>query len=383
MSSNDRKVFFEPQEILSLFYKKGLPENFCIVPFTNMIFNPGGRISVCRHKGTDHFVGDLKNQSIEKIWNNSYMQSWRNEFLTGQVHICEFEQKTNACHLSSSEYHFFDQAKFDVVLEQGILKFTANFNGQCNIQCKMCHIWKMENGFYNDPKFWAEAEEKFFPHIREIELLSGEPFIQKDTYKLIDVVSRINPDCEWSFTTNGFWKFNSYIKEKLKKIRIKNIIISIDSLDPDRYAQIRVNGQLSTVLKTVDDLIGFSEERKSNGQTDLGLTIHYLAMRENLFDVFDILDYCKEKNLRPTLRTLEVPKEHSLLTLPEEDRLLLVSDFIQRADKFHLVTGARVLLPIIKSLSPILQAKGFLAFQDALKSKSQKVSAHNTSHPFN
>lgn len=366
MSSNDRKIFFEPQEIRELFFQKGLPENFCLVPFTNMIFNPGGRISVCRNKGTDHFVGHLKDNSIEEIWNNSYMQTWRQEFLSGQVRICEFEQKTNACHLSSSHYHFFDQAKFQVVLDQGLLKFTANFNGQCNIQCKMCHIWTMENGFYNDPKFWADAEEKFFPYIREIELLSGEPFIQKDTYKLIDVVSQLNPDCEWSFTTNGFWKLTSYVKDKLAKVRIKNIIVSIDSLDPERYGEIRKNGHLPTVLRTIDDLAILSHERQAAGLTGLGLTVHYTAMRDNLFDLFEILDYCKEKGLRTSMKTLEVPSELSLLTLPEDERLAVIHEFIHRAAPEHLVTGARVLLPLIKSLPPLLQAQGMVAFHEAL-----------------
>ena len=129
---------------------------------------------------------------MDEIWNNEFIQSWRQEFLSGNVQICKNEQSRDACHLWSSNYHFFDDAKISVTQEKKILKVTANFNGQCNLECKMCHIWKMENGYYDKNEFWKNAEIDFFPYIKEIELLSGEPFIQKDTYKLIDVISSLN-----------------------------------------------------------------------------------------------------------------------------------------------------------------------------------------------
>ncbi|MEQ1722792.1 MAG: SPASM domain-containing protein, partial [Pseudobdellovibrio sp.] len=120
------KVFHTPEEISQLFETHNLPKNFCIVPFTNMIFNPGGKVSVCRQKGTDHTIGHLDQNSANEIWNNNYIQQWRNEFLTGDVKICAKEQGRDACHLSSSNYHFFSDVKLTTRQDTHPLKITAN-----------------------------------------------------------------------------------------------------------------------------------------------------------------------------------------------------------------------------------------------------------------
>ena len=109
-----------PQEILKLFKQHKLPENFCIIPFVNMIFNPGGSVSVCRQKGTEHQVGHLDENSIEDIWNNSYMQKWRNEFLTGEVKICKKEMRCSGYNLD--EVH---PNPFMVMLKLILLPITS------------------------------------------------------------------------------------------------------------------------------------------------------------------------------------------------------------------------------------------------------------------
>ncbi|MCO4794693.1 MAG: SPASM domain-containing protein, partial [Bacteriovoracaceae bacterium] len=195
-----------PIEILNEFSARGLPEHFCIVPFTTLIFNPDGKVGVCRQKGTQHFIGDITKESVEDIWNNDYITKWRDEFLSGDIQICKEEISRTSCHLSMDNYTLFNEVELSSKQSGPMLKLTANFNGQCNLRCKMCDIWTMQNGLYDTIGFWDNAKENFFPFIKEVEMLSGEPFIQEDTYKLIDIVSEVNPDCLWSFTTNGHWK---------------------------------------------------------------------------------------------------------------------------------------------------------------------------------
>ncbi len=167
-----------PEEILELFKQNKLPDNFCIIPFVNLIFNPGGNVSVCRQKGTEHIIGSLERNSIEEIWNNEYIQKWRNEFLTGNVKICKRETTEDVCHLGSLNYNYFHDVKLEKVQDLPMKKFTANFNGKCNLECVMCDVWKMPNEYYDKNDFWKKANTEFFPHIKEMELLSGEPFVQ-------------------------------------------------------------------------------------------------------------------------------------------------------------------------------------------------------------
>jgi len=51
--------------------------------------------------------------------------------------------------------------------------------------------------------------------------------------RLIDRISVVNSECEWTFTTNAHWVLNDKIKESLDQIRVKHISVSIDSLLPD------------------------------------------------------------------------------------------------------------------------------------------------------
>ena len=284
------------------------------------------------------------------------------------MQICKKEQSRDACHLWSSNYHFFDDAKISVTQEKKILKVTANFNGQCNLECKMCHIWKMENGYYNKNEFWKNAEIDFFPYIKEIELLSGEPFIQKDTYKLIDVISSLNNDCFWSFTTNAHWKLNATVMKSLDKINIKNIIISIDSLKPEAFAEIRKGGSLKKLMQTIDDLLEYEKNRLLNNKSPLGLTLHFTAMRENFLEALDIISFCEEKGLRHSFKTLLTPEPLSVLTLPYEERLNLLNKFVNTANYTQLKKAMRVARPLTESLEPIDKARIFdLMFQKLSK----------------
>lgn len=366
-----KKVFHTPEEVLKLFKDRKLPSNFCIVPFTNLIFNPGGRISVCRQKGTDHSIGHLDKNSVDEIWNNEYIKTWREEFLTGNVKICSNEQNQQACHLSSTNYHFFEKAEFNIIQEKKLLKITANFNGQCNLECKMCHVWQMENGYYDKNNFWENAETDFFPYIKEIELLSGEPFIQKDTYRLIDIISAVNNDCYWSFTTNAHWKLNDVVIKSLDRIKIKNIIISVDSLKPDIFAEIRMGGSLKKLLQTIDDLLLYEKNRLEQNKSSLGLTLHFLAMRDNFLEALDVISFCEAKGLRHCLRTLEAPESLSVLTLPYDERQELLNTFVGRASCAQLKKAMRAITPLIEKLSPVDRARIFdLMFQKFAQSKS-------------
>lgn len=352
-----KKLFNTPEEVLQLFKERRLPQNFCIVPFTNLIFNPGGRISVCREKGTDHTIGHLENNSLDEIWNNTYIRNWREEFLTGDVKICKNEQNNFACNLLSSNYHFYDEASLNVIQSKKILKVTANFNGQCNLECKMCHIWQMENGYYDKNNFWKNAATDFFPYIKEIELLSGEPFIQKDTYKLIDIISAINRSCYWAFTTNAHWKLTPTIEKCLDRINIKTIIISIDSLNPVTFAEIRKGGSLKKLFQTIEDLLAYEKTRLTRNKSALGLTLHFTAMRENFLEALDLITFCEQKGVRHSFKTLSTPENLSVLTLPYDKKIDLLIIFINAATSNQLKKAMRVAKPLVETLDPVDKAR--------------------------
>jgi len=366
-STKDRKLSYSPKELQELFKGRNLPSQFCIVPFSNLILNPSGDIGVCRQKGTEHVVGNILKESLTDIWNNEYLQKWRNEFLTGNIEICKKEVATDACHLSPDNYVFFPEIDLMALQSHMPIKLTANFNGKCNLKCTMCDVWMMENGLYDRIGFWDHSEIEFFPFIREIELLSGEPFIQKDTYRLMDMIARVNPEVLWSITTNGFWNFNKKIQNDLDKIKIKNIIFSIDSLNDDLYSQIRLGGKLSQVLKTVDDLRSYEGQRLEHEKTGLGLTLHFLVMKNNWKELPDIVDYTQEKGMRLTVNNCYDPKELSLWDYEPNKELDIGLEIIESCSPYQLNRVVRCLLGIAHDLPKLEKAT-------LLQALSEKIS---------
>jgi radical SAM protein with 4Fe4S-binding SPASM domain len=332
--------------------ERGLnPNTFCVVPFTTIILEPNGSVGICRHKGSKFSMGNIKDNTISEIWNNEKVRGWRREFLEGKVKVCEVEVKHRQCNQCTQNNTILPFADFSEFQTGPILKLTANFNGKCNLRCQMCDIWALPNGLYGETNFWEPARKDIFPHLKEIDMLSGEPLIQADTFKLIDEVSEINPECQWTITTNIHWKFSKKIEDAFNKIKIKTLIISIDSLNPAAYAKIRKPGNLSMVLGTLDYILAYRKRVK-----DFNIRVNFLIQKDNWQEVFHILDFCYKKEVNPFLTFLYEPREFSLLDEPLEERKKILEFYFEKLTILEAVHLKKILLPLIESMPGIDRA---------------------------
>lgn len=350
---------------------KGLDtESFCLMPFVNLILEPDGSVGLCRQKGTDFSLGYIQDQTLTEIWNGPFARRWRREFLKGEPHICETELKHKGCQLCPSLNSMLDKAVLTEIQAPTPLRLTANFNGRCNLQCQMCDVWKMPNGLYNDVNFWEPAKKDIFPYLQEIDMLSGEPFIQPDTYRLIDEVSEVNPDCLWSITTNMHWKLNERIEKSMDKIKFKNLIMSIDSLDPKTYYKIRYPGKLEIVLENFKLIKNYEAKRIQRGKTGFNIHINFLIQKDNWKEAKDMLRFCLDNNAMPFLTFLYRPSEMSLLTLEEVEREAILDYYFKNYSWSEIVLMRRVWSPLVDSLSRLSKA--------SYLTQIQNIKAHHT-----
>ena len=326
---------------------------FCVMPFVTIILEPDGNIGVCRHKGSKFTFGNLRDFSIEEIWSSEKIINWRQDFASGVINICKTEVSDRKCNQCPEMNQLLPFAEIHNLKNPKILRLTANFNGQCNLQCQMCDIWKLPNGFYTEENFWKPARKKFFHDIMEIDLLSGEPFIQSDTYKLIEEVSRVNPNCQWTFTTNAHWNMSDKIKSALGKIKIKNIILSVDSLNKNTYYKIRYPGNIDFVKNNIERLLIYQEERIHNHLSPLNLRLNCLIQKDNWKEAKEIIHYCIDRKIVPFLTFLYEPNQFSLLTLEYKERLNILDYFINEFDDKEYLFVQRIVKPLIKSLNKI------------------------------
>lgn len=353
-----------PKEVLEYYAKKGLPKDFCPVPFSTLIFEANGNVCMCRRKGAEFAIGDIRKQSYEEIWNGEMLQGIRREFLSGEIKTCATEIRRDKCNLAADNADLLDAIDAKVVQTKPPIKITPNFNGRCNIECKMCHIWQMPNGLYDELGFWKRLEDEILPHLVEIDTFSGEPFIQKDTYRLIDLASRANPDIIWSFTSNLNWKFNDHIRSHLDRVKIKTFNMSIDSFDPKTYSEIRRKGDLARVLETFDSLLAYEKERLATGMTGLGLVIHSVIQLDNWREVPDILAYRRKTGVKLHLKYLLEPPELSLDRMSASEKAHALEFLLDAIPGDDLKMAAKILRPLMEAVSPIDRADAVLKFRD-------------------
>lgn len=352
------------QDVIKLFNEKGHDqETFCIVPFTNIILEPDGKVGMCRQQGSDFPIGNIKKNTISEIWNGEKARRWRREFLTGKVKKCKNHIKYDHCNLCSHNNAHYESVELEEVQTRPIIKLTANLNGRCNLECIMCHIWRKPNDIYNEENFWIPARKDIFPTLKELELLSGEPFIQQDTYKLIDEVSSVNPSCDWFITTNAHWNLNNKIISYLDKIKIRDFIISIDSVNPETYSKIRIKGNVDIVKNNIRRLQGYNQSRKE----PFNFRFNFLVVHENWREVKDMLDFCAENEAHPFIDFCYMPKENSLLTLDHEKRVEILNYYIKTLSWDEFIFCMRVINPLLDSLDKLAKAEILIRINELRK----------------
>lgn len=344
-----------------------LPKNFCAVPFASIIFNPDGIVGSCREKGSEHEAGNIKDQSWRDIWNSPFMQKWRQEFIDGKVEICKEEQMHRSCHRLEFNQALLPYIDIKVIQDKTPIRLSPDFNGQCNLTCPMCHIWQKPNGLYDEINFWGILEQEILPHLKQIDPLAGEPFIQKDLYRLIDLASSINPECVWKFTTNAYWNFTPYIKQKLDLIKIDSISISLDSIDQENYKIIRT-GELNRALKTIDQLLEYNKERK-NQNREFRIILNYTIQIQNARELPELIRFAKKLEAYPFIQGLYFPEKLSLQSLNEVERLNLIKFYLEEMNADELMISHRILRLLLDTLPSTVRVK-LRTWLDALTSNN-------------
>jgi len=352
-----------PGEILEIYRKKGLPENFCPVPFSTLLFEANGNVCMCRRKGSEFAIGNIQEQDYLEIWNGEKLKNIRAEFLTGRLRTCAVEVERDHCNLDANNADSLPFIELAVEQQRHPLRISPNFNGHCNVQCEMCHIWRYPDGLYDKIGFWRTLENDILPHLREIDTFSGEPFIQKDTYRLIEMAAHANPNIFWSFTTNANWRLNDTIRSYLDMIQVKTFNLSIDSVDPAVYASIRRGGNLDKVLINFDLLQLYEQERIAAGKSALGLTIHSVIQRSNWKGIPALLTLRKQRNARIHLKCLFEPPELSLIGMTAAEKRQILAYLLESLGREELMMTAALWKVLLKDIPKSDRLELILEFQ--------------------
>ena len=286
-------------------------ESFCPIPFLQLELKPTLEVSPCCFLPT-YSAGNLGRESLAAIWNGPKMQKLRGEFLDGIPKTCARKMKNIGCH--KLQAHLLPHVVPERIQSLPPRRLDVRLNGLCNLSCVMCEVWQEPNGLYEATEFWTKGRATIFPHLLEIDILGGEPFIQKDTFRLIDEISAVNPKCTWGFITNASWKWGPAIEDRLDRIALRYLQVSLDSLDEDRYARIRRGGQFRRTFETLAKLLAYRDRR------GFELRLSQCVQQGNWDEIGSFLAFAKARNATPVFQFLDYPREMSLESLSVEKK---------------------------------------------------------------
>lgn len=310
-----------PQAYRSYYKSRDISEvkYLCHAPFNNMYFNSLGNVANCWLTFDNPEIYD-GTRTVKEIWFGEKFTRLRQAI---REYDLNYRCKTCRHYLEVGNYVNVLAKAYDNEFPLGEYPTMMEFelSNTCNLECTMC------NGFlssvirsnrenlpalkspYGDE--FVEQLREFIPHLKEARFNGGEPFLIHIYYKIWDLIRELNPECNIVVATNGT-TLTPRVKEYLERGNF-HINISVDSLDPDLYAGIRINSDLKSVLENVQYFKQYCYERKRT------ICIMVNPMRQNWHGLADFVNYCNEQHLHLWYNSVIRPYNQAIWNLPAEE----------------------------------------------------------------
>lgn len=241
-------------------------ESFCILPWIHLNTWPNGKVFQCCVTDWRNSIGDLKNESMEDIWNNDYMKQLRLDMLHGKKSIsctkCFEQEENNIRSFRNSANTKFSKHIDDAISDTDTDGYSKNFklvywdfrfSNLCNMKCRMCgghlsSLWHAdEKILYGKPSeanavvntreesidnMYALLDEHI-DNVEEIYFAGGEPLIMDEHYYILDkLLSRNRTDVKLRYNTNLLkLKYKTHDNIELwDKFDNVQVIASIDAM---------------------------------------------------------------------------------------------------------------------------------------------------------
>lgn len=360
----------------------------CHAPFVNLNFEQNGNVRACCYN-TEHILGKWPEQSIESIWFGAKSEALRsyikNNDLGGGCLECGKMITVGNYQGVRAKYYdeFSSNNPFNLV--SGLLnKLIARpelprvmefeLSNECNLECVMCNghfsssIRKNREHLpaiispYNE-KFVDELEP-FIPYLTDAKFLGGEPFMIDIYLSIWERIRKINPKIRIHITTNGTF-LNNRIKDLLEDLNA-GIILSIDSINKDTYAKIRVNGNFEKVMNNLEYFIDYTKRKKTF------ISIAACPITENWKELPELLEFCLAKNIALYFNAVFTPFELSL----REQSIDTQTEILHFLESYPLPQGKSIdtnprRLSVNTYLDFIKQLKGWLNERKQLLSEKE------------
>lgn len=138
---------------------------------------------------------------------------------------------------------------------------------RCNLRCTYCMPhdgidWMGRNDLLSYEELLRLTSILAKQGINKVRITGGEPFVRKDIISFLERLTQLEGVEQVSITTNGV--LTAPFVPELKKMGIKSINLSLDTLDKQRFFEITRRDELEQVMQTMNVLMQYDMDIKLN-----------------------------------------------------------------------------------------------------------------------
>jgi sulfatase maturation enzyme AslB (radical SAM superfamily) len=340
--------------------KDSTSKTFCMHPFTGLATREDGAVKVCCRSQP---VGWIQEQSMEDIWNGTAMREVRRQVLCGdRPEVCKpcFDLENQGVE-SLRQRHIngvipearinlypnaLDSLRDDYTMPFEFPTMEIKINNLCNLKCRMCNpldstswqdwdqvkpFYEKENNYlvptvaklvrkpgqyigpFDDTENWWNSFEKLLPHFKRVEFAGGEPLMDPQHYKILDMLKPYGKNIEIKYATNGTTLGISKgrtIHDYWPHFRSVAVNVSLDGIH-DVYNYIRGNGNFSQVEANIKEI-----QKIPNVSRVVGA---FTAQAGNMLQMAECIDYfINEMNIVFYSHRVSYPNCLSAQVLPQD-----------------------------------------------------------------
>jgi sulfatase maturation enzyme AslB (radical SAM superfamily) len=272
-------------------------------PFTGLATREDGAVKICCRSQP---IGWIQDDTLENIWNNYQMRDVRKKVLCGErPEVCKpcfdledqgvesLRQRHIKDSIPESRINLYPNAldglRDDYTMPFEFPTMEIKLNNLCNLKCRMCNpldstswndwdevkpFYKKEDNYlvktidrfvnkpgkyigpFDDTDKWWACFEKLLPHFRRVEFAGGEPLMDPQHYKILDMLKPYAKNIEIKYATNGTTlgiKGGRTIHDYWPYFRSVAVNVSIDGIH-DVYNYIRSNGDFNQVEENIKEI---------------------------------------------------------------------------------------------------------------------------------
>lgn len=225
-----------------------LRPTYCSLPYTKLILNSWGEVSMCCHQLTQ--LGKITaDTNLIDIWNSPLAKSIRATMDRGDLHpVCT---SWNSCPFILKERHMYPQgmyrrAAYPLYLEICLPDKHCNVGGETptadNPACIMCRRNFDVPSQLDLTDLLCEKAKPLMPYLKYLCVLGiAEPFWKDAVFKIFDRLefSRYREQIEFTTNTNGICLKESVARRFFEAATKSDLSWSLDSATPETHMKIR------------------------------------------------------------------------------------------------------------------------------------------------